>query len=166
MLTRTTLAIVAIGLIGGCAADTAGITTSAVDPKSAPATATAKVDPACVTLMSQIDSIRKEGVTDRVEKVASTGKTKTVAVKRASLARMTELDKANAEFQAKCSTISPRPAQAAAPSPVTGAITNAAAAATTKAHAAVAASTKPPRCGACRAEAAVTSTPVSLTAAT
>ena len=126
MITRTTLALGAIALLGGCAADTAGITTSAVDPKLAPVATASKVDPACVSLMSQIDGLRKEGVSERVEKAASKGKTATVAVKRTSLAKMAELDKANAEFQAKCSTISPSAGQsAAAPSPVTGAVTNA-----------------------------------------
>jgi hypothetical protein len=47
-------------------------------------------------------------VTERVEK-ASVGTTTNVSVKRASLAQMAELDKANAEFQAKCSTLGPRP---------------------------------------------------------
>ena len=142
MHTRTALVLAAIGLLGGCAADTAGITTSAVDPKTGPVTASAKVDPACVTLMSQIDGLRKDGVTERVEKAAK-GKSATINVKRASLAKMTELDKANAEFQAKCSTLAPRAAAAQAPaqSPVSGAVSNAvssaagnaAASATTKA---------------------------------
>lgn len=127
MLMRTTLAVAAIGLLSGCAADTAGITTSAVDPKTGVAAASAKIDPACVTLMSQIDSLRKEGVADRMEKAATSGKSASVTVKRNSLAKMTELDKANTEFQAKCSTISPKPAAAqAAAAPVSNTATAAA----------------------------------------
>jgi len=67
-----------------------------------------KADPACYSLQQRIDTLRKDGVTERIEK-ASVGKTSTVAVKRASLAQAAELDKANAEFQARCSTLGPRP---------------------------------------------------------
>jgi hypothetical protein len=89
-----------------------------------------KVDPACVTLLSQIETLRKEGVSERVQK-ASVGRTKTVSVKRATLAKVVELDKANAEYQAKCSTLSPR--QTAAANPVADAVANAATSAATSA---------------------------------
>jgi hypothetical protein len=72
-----------------------------------------KIDPACASLQAKIDTLRRDGVTERVEK-ASVGKTPNVSVKRASLAQMAELDKANAEFQAKCSTLGPRPMPAQA----------------------------------------------------
>lgn len=92
------------GLMGACANDGSmigsSLTTSSVD---ATKTAAAKVDPACNLLSARIDALRKEGVVERAEKV-STGTTSTVSVKRASLAKLAELDKANAEFQAKCST--------------------------------------------------------------
>ena len=86
---------------GGCAVDGAGypLTTSAV---SAPEKmAAAKIDPACATLTSQIDTLRKEGAVERLEKAAE-GKGQSVQVKRASLAKQAELNKANADFQAKC----------------------------------------------------------------
>lgn len=122
MRNRWMVAMIATtGLLAGCAGDTAGLTTSSLAPAgSAPATTAAKVDPTCVTLMSRIDAIRKEGVVDRVEKVATAGKSSTVAVKRDSLAKLTELDKANAEYQAKCSTITPG-ATTAQPKTATGA---------------------------------------------
>jgi hypothetical protein len=69
------------------------------------------VDPACIALTARIDALRKEGVTERLEK-AAVGKSTTVQVKRASLAQIAELDKANAEFQARCSTLSPKSTQA------------------------------------------------------
>lgn len=80
-----------------------------------------KIDPACYTIAQRIETLRKEGVTDRIEK-ASVGKSATVAVKRASLAQAAELDKANAEFQARCSTLGPRPMQAATGQLTTGSV--------------------------------------------
>jgi len=74
-----------------------------------PKVAKAKIDPVCIELMTKIDAIRKDGLTERIEKVGE-GKGKTANVKRASLAKMAELDKANAEFQAKCSTLAPQQA--------------------------------------------------------
>lgn len=78
-----------------------------------------KVDPACYSIAQRIETLRKDGVTDRLEK-ASAGKGTSVSVKRASLAQAAELDKANAEFQARCSTI-PRPVQTTGALPSTGA---------------------------------------------
>ncbi|MDX2259054.1 MAG: hypothetical protein NW205_09085 [Hyphomicrobiaceae bacterium] len=107
--------ILAAALAGGCANDgSLALTTGSL---SSTAAETPRVDPACVALMARIEELRKEGTPARLQEVA-TGKTKTVSVKRESLARMTDLDKANAEFQSKCSTLaSPaaaRPAAAAA----------------------------------------------------
>jgi phage-related tail fiber protein len=84
-----------------------------------------KIDPQCYSLAQRIDVLRKEGVSDRIEK-ASVGKSATVAVKRASLAQAAELDKANAEFQARCSTFGPRPIQASAGPAATGTVVAAA----------------------------------------
>jgi hypothetical protein len=84
-----------------------------------------KIDPQCYSLAQRIDMLRKEGVSERIEK-ASVGKSATVAVKRASLAQAAELDKANAEFQARCSTFGPRPVQAAAAPVTTGTVVAAA----------------------------------------
>jgi len=90
-------------LLAGCSSDGgmlgSSLTTASVDGVKA---ATAKPDPACVALTAKIDALRKDGVTERVEKAAE-GKSTTVSVKRESLAKMTELDKANADYQAKCS---------------------------------------------------------------
>jgi hypothetical protein len=96
------LAGLGAALVSGCADGSTGLlSTAAINPTPSTTAATAKVDPACIALTARIDALRKEGFVERVEK-ASAGKSASVTVKRESLAKMTELDKANAEFQAKC----------------------------------------------------------------
>jgi uncharacterized protein YccT (UPF0319 family) len=113
-LATLTTALAVTGGLCACSGDGSllgsSLTTSSVasNPVTAQASAAPKIDPACASLQARIDALRKEGVTERVEK-ASVGTTPNVSVKRASLAQMAELDKANAEFQAKCSTLGPRP---------------------------------------------------------
>lgn len=132
-----TLRVPAVLLIGsfalaGCAgSDVFGgganqVTTSSVTSQSA------KMDPACPSLSAQIDALRKEGVADKIEK-ASAKKYKMTA---ADLTKADQLTKANAEFQAKCSTL-PRTAvlaPAAAPTPAPGPLATAAAAGAVKAQ--------------------------------
>lgn len=115
-------------LLAGCSSDGgmlgSSLTTSSVDAtKTAPAP---KLDPACIALTAKIDALRKDGVTERVEK-ASAGKSTTVSVKRESLAKMTELDRANSDYQSKCSVPG-----LAKPMPVAPAAAAAAPAANTK----------------------------------
>ncbi len=148
MNTKSSFAIAAIvsaSMLAGCAADGTLLQTGSITDE--PATSVAakpKVDPACVALVAKIDGLRQEGTPSRLEKVAS-GKTPTASVKREALARMSELDKANAEFQAKCSTMGTMAATtptapAATPSaPAATTPTTAAAPATTAAKAATAA---------------------------
>ncbi len=115
------MAIAAV-LTGGCAADGSLIGTNLTTSSTTPAKPVAKapkIDPACIQLTARIDAIRKDGIVDRVEKV-STGKSKTVSVYRSSLAKMAELDRANAEFQAKCSSW-PNKSAAVAPAKATAA---------------------------------------------
>jgi hypothetical protein len=84
--------------VSGCADGTNGLlSTAAITPGTASTTTAA---------------LRKDGVVDRVEKAAA-GTGKSVTVKRESLVKIAELDKANAEFQRKCSV--PLPASAAVP---------------------------------------------------
>jgi hypothetical protein len=105
------------GLLCGCSGDSgwfgSSLTTQSVNPPppQVQQVQAPKVDPSCAPLAARIEALRREGVTDRIEK-ASVGKTANVSVKRASLAQVAELDKANAEFQARCSTLGPRPMQA------------------------------------------------------
>ena len=105
--TITTSALFALAAFSaGCANDGSNaLSTASVAPdKVAQAP---KVDPACVSLASQIDTLRKEGAVERLEKAAE-GKTSSVQVKRASLAKQAELNKANADFQAKCGPQMPK----------------------------------------------------------
>jgi hypothetical protein len=112
--TSIKLALAAVGAlsIAGCADGSTGLlSTASIGSTTASAE---KADPACVALSARINTLRQEGVAARVEK-ASEGKAKSVSIKRESLVKMTELDKANAEFQAKCAL--PLPASAAATPP-------------------------------------------------
>jgi hypothetical protein len=114
-MTRTSmkLALAALGAlsVAGCADGSTGLMSTA---SVASTTAPGKADPTCATLNARINTLRQEGVAERVEK-ASEGKAKSVSIKRESLVKMTELDKANAEFQAKCAL--PLPASAAVTPP-------------------------------------------------
>lgn len=111
-------------LLAGCASDNglfpSSFTTQAIDNtpnKSIPVATAPSVPPAnpiCTTLAAQIEALRADGVVERAEKV-STGKTKTVAVKRTSLGMLTKLDKLNREYQASCSVPLPKPLTAQAP---------------------------------------------------
>ena len=71
---------------------------------------TPKVDPACVMLTSQIETLRKEGIADKIERAAA----KKYKMMVADLIKADQLNKANAEFQMKCSTITPKAAMTSA----------------------------------------------------
>ncbi len=113
-----TIAGLAIAVaLAGCANDpnSSLITSSVAKPKPTKVA----VDPACAALATMINSARQEGTPARVRAVAaSNNKSRTVNIKRASLSKVAELDKLNAEFQMKCSkypglqTASARPTSA------------------------------------------------------
>ncbi len=97
---------------GGGSSD---VTTSAIAQAQAP-----KVDPACGNLAVEIDALRREGVADKVERAAA----RKYTMKSADLVKANQLNKANSEFQAKCSTL---PRAAATPElPAAGAVAKAA----------------------------------------
>ena len=105
-------------LLAGCAADGSNLfTTGALGtPQQTAASDEAKVDPVCVSLVTRIETLRKEGVTEKIEKAASTK----YKLTKSDLAKADQLTKANAEFQQRCSTMTPAQmaaAQAAAPAP-------------------------------------------------
>lgn len=110
-----TAAVSALGL-AGCSSDSglfgSPLTTQSINSAQGAPKANA-VDPACYALSQRIELLRRDGFTERMEK-ASVGKSASVSVKRASLAQAAELDKANAEYQAKCSAPALRIPQAAA----------------------------------------------------
>lgn len=73
-----------------------------------------KMDPACPSLSAQIESLRREGVAEKIEKAAA----KKYKMTPADLTKADQLTKANAEFATKCSTL---PRSASAPAPVAAA---------------------------------------------
>ena len=106
----TVIASVSCLLLAGCAADGGNLlTTASIPQKQAAAPA---IDPACLALQNRIALLREEGTVGRVEKAAE-GKTKTVVIKRAALAKVAELNQANADFRTRCSNL--RVQTAAAP---------------------------------------------------
>lgn len=110
-----TFTIGAVLTLSACANDSMlGLTETSPPSATAALPPKPRFDPACNTLAARIDALRKDGVVDRVE-AAAKGKGSTVNVKRASLGQIADLEKANAEFQSKCSTV---PRVAAAPAPV------------------------------------------------
>lgn len=118
--------------LGGCAADGSSLLTtgSLASNETKVAAKSERISPECMTLMAKIQELRQEGTPDRVEKI-STGKSRTVNIKRSALAKLTELDNANAEFQMKCSKMAPAAAAttaAATPKPAASTTAPAAAA--------------------------------------
>jgi len=100
---KTFAMIFSLGL-AGCASDGGLFSTGSLSGEPEPVkVAQTRVDPACVTLTSQIDALRKEGVAEKVEKASQ----KKHKLTNAELAKVDQLNKANAEFQSKCSTLSP-----------------------------------------------------------
>lgn len=126
----TTLVLFGAMMLGACSSDgvfgftdtgTAAATTAALPERP-------KSDPACQALAARIAELKQDGAVDRVEKAAQ-GKGDTVSVKRASLAKVGELNKANADFQSRCSAYRGATAAAGAQPTVTqpaGATTTAA----------------------------------------
>lgn len=106
-----TAAIFVALMAAGCAQDgtltTGGLNTSSID-SSATAQAS-KSDPACLTLAAQIEALNRDGTADKVSKAAA----KKYKLKTEDLAKADELNKANTEFQTKCSAYPPRPVVAA-----------------------------------------------------
>lgn len=123
------LPVLALGaVLAGCASDDmAGMFSTAAIAPPAPAAAPAapaaapRVDTACLQLAGQIDQLKKDGTIEKLEKVAD-GKSTSVQVKRAALAKQAELNKANAEYVAKCGPAGAKTA-AATVTPVAGANT-------------------------------------------
>ncbi|MBX9589110.1 MAG: hypothetical protein K2X43_07390 [Hyphomonadaceae bacterium] len=92
-------------VLAGCSGEgTDGIFTGSLANNTQTASAPeAKVDPVCVSLVSRIDALRREGVGDKIEKAAA----KRYKMTQTDLGKADQLTKANAEFQQRCSTIAP-----------------------------------------------------------
>jgi hypothetical protein len=105
-------------LLAGCAGEGSEnlFTTGSLSNTSTTAAAPEpRVDPICVSLVSQLDGLRKEGIADKIEKAAA----KKYKLTSADLKKANQLTKASADLQMRCSTITPASAQppAAAPPP-------------------------------------------------
>ncbi len=95
---KLALAMLAAGLTCGCAdGSNFGLSTQSLGPD----TTAAKTDPVCVSLASQINTLKGDGTIERLEK-AGDGKTVKVSVKRSALQKQAELNKAYADFQTRC----------------------------------------------------------------
>jgi hypothetical protein len=97
-------------LLAGCAADGSSnfFTTGALGTSETAAAPESRVDPVCVTLASRIETLRKEGIAEKVEKAAA----KKYTLTKADLGKADQLNKANSDFQQRCSTITPKPMSA------------------------------------------------------
>jgi|LNFM01.1.fsa_nt_gb hypothetical protein len=100
-------ALAIIGSVGlaGCAGGGldvfGGAGSSDVTTSSVAQTQAQRVDPACGNLAVEIDALRREGVADKVDRAAA----KKYKMTSADLAKASQLNKANGEFQSKCSTL-------------------------------------------------------------
>jgi hypothetical protein len=101
-------------LVAGCAGDGSDgfLTTGAIGGTEQVAEAP-KVDPACIALTSRIEGLRREGIADKIEKASA----KKYKMTQADLSKADQLNKANAEFQQRCSQLSPKPTTAMTKTP-------------------------------------------------
>jgi hypothetical protein len=98
-------------MLAGCANDgslSTGLNTGSVNPQTAAGTQSKSQEALCLTLASQIEALNTEGVPDKVSKAAA----KKYKLKATDLTKADELNKANTEFQGKCSSYPPRVAAA------------------------------------------------------
>lgn len=106
MFVRATLAVGLAAAVTGCAADgSLNLQTSSVNGQAPQAATAPKVDPVCTALVAQIEDLRRDGIADKIEKAAN----KKYKMTTADLVKADQLNKANGDFQAKCT---PQPVQA------------------------------------------------------
>jgi hypothetical protein len=98
----------ASALLSGCAAGGIDnvLTTGAIGNQSqTPKTAETKIDPACVSLAAQIDGLRRDGIAEKIEKASL----KKYKMTQGDFVKADQLIKANAEFQMRCASFTPKP---------------------------------------------------------
>lgn len=100
-------------LVAGCAENSTMFDGSGLTTSSVTAPEPAKADPVCTTLATQIDSLKKEGIADKVAQASI----KKYKMTTADLAKADQLNRTNTEFQTKCSTVKPAQTAAAAAAP-------------------------------------------------
>src|SRR5262249_5429898 len=104
--------VLAGALLAGCAMEGSdGLFTTGSLTGGQQAAADQKADAACVTLASRIETLRKDGIPDKIEKAAA----KRYKMTQSDLNKADQLNKANAEFQARCSTVTKPVTAEAAP---------------------------------------------------
>jgi hypothetical protein len=84
-----------------------------------------KVDPACGSLAADIDGLRRDGIAEKVDRAAA----KKYRMTQKDLTKASQLNKLNADYQERCSTLPRTAAVATAPasaSPATAAVAKAA----------------------------------------
>ena len=116
--------IIATIVLAGCSGsglDLFNSSSSDVTTSSLAQSQAQKVDPACGNLALEIDTLRREGVADKVEKASA----KKYKMTPTDLTKANQLNNANADFQSKCSTL---PRTAAMPVPAATQVAPAAAA--------------------------------------
>ncbi len=104
---RFTAAFGIAAALAGCSADgtlNTDIMTSSVNGQQ-PQQQVAKVDPACAPLVTHIEDLRRDGIAEKIEKAAN----KKYKMTNADLVKADQLNKANGEFQSRCT---PQPVQA------------------------------------------------------
>lgn len=108
-------------LLAGCADGSlsSAFNTGSIDPQKQAANEQAEKSKQalCGTLVSQIEALNTEGISDKVAKAAA----KKYKLKSTDLTKADELNKANTEFQSKCSDYPPRVAATAPVEPVSSA---------------------------------------------
>ena len=82
------------GLLAACSGN--GLQTSSITAPEPP-----RIDPACSQLAATVDGLKREGVADKVEKAAA----KKYKMTSADLVKAAQLNKANDEFQFRCSKL-------------------------------------------------------------
>jgi hypothetical protein len=106
-------------MLAGCANDgslSSAFNTGSIDPQKQAANEQAEKSKQalCNTLVSQIEALNSEGTSDKVAKAAA----KKYKLKSTDLTKADELNKANVEFQSKCSSYPPRVAATTPVDPV------------------------------------------------
>lgn len=107
MFARITIVAGLAGALAGCAADgSLDLQTASVSGQpQQQAAAAPKVDPVCTALVGQIEELRRDGIAEKIEKAAN----KKYKMTTADLVKADQLNKANGDFQSRCT---PQPVQA------------------------------------------------------
>lgn len=103
----------------GSSSNSSDVTTSSL----AQQTQGQKVDPACGNIALEIDTLRRDGIAEKMEKAAA----KKYKMTPADLTKANQLNKSNADFQTKCSALPRSAATSTTPVPDAAVVAKAAA---------------------------------------